>query len=203
LEAQVRIVLVEDHPIVRLGLKTVLDAQPDMAVVGEAQTPAEAVEITASLRPDLAILALRLQGELCGVEVCREIKNLPDTPAVLIYSAFNSNEAIASCFLSDADGFVYKGAESGRLLSSIRDTYAGRRAWVSGVESKEHSAQLRRAVEESGLTPKEREVLGFMLQRFTNSQIAGELYIELPTVKTHVSSILRKLGLSSRQELFT
>jgi NarL family two-component system response regulator LiaR len=120
---------------------------------------------------------------------------------VLVYTAFNSSKDMASSFLSGADGFVYKGAEFGRLLASVKDTCAGKRVWVPGVETTVQSSRLQRAVEESGLTPKEREVLGFMLQRFTNSQIAHELYVELPTVKTHVSHILRKLGLSSRYEL--
>lgn len=198
-----RIVLVEDHPVVRFGLKIVIDAQPDMQVIGEASTPADAVRLAADLQPDLVILALRLEGGLHGIEVCRELKNLPRAPAVLIYTAFNSSEDVASSFLSGADGFLYKGADSGQLLTSIRATCDGQRVWIPGTENPEQSSRLRRAAEESGLTPREREVLGLMLQRYTNTQIAEELYVELPTVKTHVSNILRKLSLSSRNELFT
>ncbi|MPZ60827.1 MAG: response regulator [Propionibacteriales bacterium] len=198
-----RIMLVEDHPVVRLGVKTVIDAQPDMEVVGEAETAADAVLLATRIVPDVVILALRLEGRLCGVEVCRELKNLPHAPVVLIYTSFNTSEDVASSFLSGADGFVYKGAESGRLLTSVRSTCTGKRVWVADATTHEHTSRLRRAVEESGLTPREREVLGFMLQHYTNSQIAKELYIELSTVKTHVSNILRKLDLSSRHQLFT
>lgn len=197
-----RFVLVEDHPIVRLGLKTVLDAQDDMIVAGEAATAAEAVQLTRSLRPDLVIMALRLEGELRGIEICREIKSLPQAPRVLVYTSFNSHEDVSSSFLSGADSFVYKRAEPARLLTSVRETLQGNRAWLTGAETGEQSSRLRRQLADSGLTPREREVLGFMLQHYTNSSIAHELYIELPTVKTHVSSILRKLGLSSRRELF-
>lgn len=197
-----RIMLVEDHPIVRLGLETLISAQRDMCVVAEAAGASEAVRLAEELRPDLVILALRLEGELVGVEVCRAIKNLDTAPAVLVYTAFNSEADVASSFLSGADGYVYKGAASARLLSSIHDTLDGRRAWVPAVETTDPVARLRHAVETSGLTPRELEVLGLMLQHFTNSQIVKELYIQLPTVKTHVSSILRKLNLSSRQDLF-
>lgn len=199
--ARTRILLVEDHPIARLGLMTVIEAQPDMTVVGEAATVADAAASAEALAPALVILALRLEGELHGIELCREIKNLPTAPAVLIYSSFNSSEDVSASFLSGADGFVHKGAEPGRLLSGIRDVRADRPVWVTG-ETVEQSMQLRRAVAGSGLTRREREVLGFMLQHFTNSQIAGELFIELTTVKTHVSSVLRKLGKQSRRDLF-
>jgi two-component system response regulator DevR len=198
--AMLRIMLVEDHPIVRLGLKTIIDAQPDMTVISEAETVADGVRLATTGDPDLVILALRLQGELRGIELCREIKNLPRAPTVLVYSSFNSSKDLSSSFLSGADGFVHKGTASERLLSSVRAAHAGKRPWVSGVEAKGQSARL--PVEESSLTPREQEVLGFMLQHFTNSEIAKELYVELPTIKTHVSSILRKLGLSSRRELF-
>lgn len=199
--ARTRVLLVEDHPIARLGLATVIEAQPDLIVVGEAATVADTVILAETLAPDLVILALRLEGELHGIELCREIKNLCTAPAVLVYSSFDSTEDVSASFLSGADGFIHKGAEPGRLLSGIRDIRAGRPVWVTGV-TVEHSMQLRRAVEGAGLTRREREVLGYMLQHFTNSEIAAELFIELTTVKTHVSSVLRKLGKQSRRDLF-
>lgn len=199
---QWRIVLVEDHPIVRLGLRTALDSQPDLTVAGEAETVAGAVPLTRSLSPDLVILALRIEGELRGIELCREIKNLPAAPAVLVYSSFNRTQDVSASFLSGADSFVFKGASSERLLAGVRDTLAGKRVWVTGTEAERRRSQLKRSIDAAGLTPREHEVLGLMVQHYRNSAIAGELHIELPTVKTHVSNILRKLGLTSRRDLF-
>ncbi|UPK76850.1 response regulator transcription factor [Nocardioidaceae bacterium SCSIO 66511] len=198
----IRVLIVEDHPVVRLGLKTVIDAQPDMEVVGEADAAEDALIAVDDLAPDLVIVPLRLDGELRGIELCRELKSMTPAPRVLIYTSYNSADDASASFLSGADSFVHKGEDSGRLLDTIRTTVEGRRTWLLGAESGDESDRLRTAVERSGLTEREREVLGFMLQRFSNAEIAKELFIELPTVKTHVSKILAKLGLRSRQELF-
>ena len=198
----IRILLVEDHPIARLGLKTVIDAQDDMEVVAEAESAVTAVAASNDLAPDLVILPLRIEGELRGIELCRELKSSSPTPRVLIYTSYNSVEDASASFLSGADSFVHKKEDSARLLDTIRTTAEGRRTWLLGAETHDESNRLQKAVERSGLTQREREVLGFMLQRFTNAEIANELFIELPTVKTHVSNILAKLGLQSRQDLF-
>ncbi|MGH3586173.1 MAG: response regulator [Pseudonocardia sp.] len=199
--ARIRVVLVEDHPIVLLGLRTVVSAQPDMELVAEAGTAEEVLALTRRLHPDLVVLPLRLEGELKGVEICREIKSAGSS-RVLIYTSYNSGEDAAASLLSGADSFVHKGEESARLLATMRATAAGRRVWLLGGESRDESGHVQRLVESSGLTRRERDVLGLMLQRHTNAEIAQELFLGLPTVKTHVSSILRKLGLRSRQDLF-
>lgn len=198
----IRILLVEDHPVVRLGLKSVVEAQPDMKVVGEVESAVDAVAYARDLEPDLVILPLRLEGELRGIELCRELKTLAPVPRVLIYTSYNSAEDASASFLSGADSFVHKKEDSARLLDTIRSTVEGRRTWLLGAETRDESERLQQAVERSGLTEREREVLGFMLQRFSNAEIARELIVELPTVKTHVSNILAKLGLQSRHELF-
>ena len=199
------ILLVEDHPIVRLGLRTVLESQPDMRIVGESTTEAHALDMVKAERPDLVILPLRLGGELKGVELCREIKSGLDAPHVLIYTSYNSREDASSAYLSGADSFLHKGEQASRLLDTIRAVTSGRRVWILGSEGLENSKQLRnleRRVENSRITAREREILGFMLQRFTNAEIANELFIEIPTVKTHVRSILQKLGIRRRKDLF-
>lgn len=197
----ISVLLVEDHPIALLGLRTVVAAQPDMDVVAEARTAGEALMLTGELQPDLVVLPVRLEEELKGVELCREIKS--SWPVrVLIYTSYNSGKDASACMLSGADSFVYKGEESSRLLDTVRATARGQRVWILGGEPKEQSDRMRDLVDSAGFTRREQEVLGFMLQRFTNAQIAHELFIALPTVKTHVSSILRKLGMRSRQELF-
>ena len=201
-EQQRTIVLVEDHPAVRWGLRSVLAAQADLKVVAEARSSEDALALVTEYRPDLVVLPLRLQGELRGVELCRELVALAHAPKVLIYSAYNSPDDASASFLSGAHSFVHKGEETGRLLETIRSTLDGRRVWLLGAEPNDSVAQLEQHIEKSRLTSRESEVLGFMLQRFTNAQIANELFIELPTVKTHVRSILSKLGISSRRELF-
>lgn len=197
-----QILVVEDHPVVRYGLKSVIDAQPDMMVVAEAATVADAVREAEVSRPDLVILALRLEGRLDGIELCRDLRGGPRSPFVLVYTAFNSTANVSACYLAGADGFVFKGSPTGRLLSSIRDLRDGQRVWVMGRESQDQVDTLEKVVEESGLTTREHEVLGFILQHLSNAEIANELVIELSTVKTHVRNILNKLNVSSRRDLF-
>lgn len=196
-----RILLVEDHPVMLLGLRAVVTAQDDLELVGEADSSALALDLAVEVQPDLVVLPLRLGGEFTGVELCREIKSSM-LARVLVYTSYNAAEDVSGCLLSGADSFVYKGEESVHLLETIRSTAAGRRIWLLGGEPRGHSEDMRALADSSGLTRREQEVLGFMLQRFTNAQIANELVVELTTVKTHVRSILRKLGLRNRRELF-
>lgn len=201
----ITILLVEDHPIVRLGLRTVLETQPDMRIVGESTTEAHALYTVKAESPTLVILPLRLGGELRGVELCREIKSGLKAPQVLIYTSYNSREDASSAYLSGADSFLHKGEEASRLLDTVRAAASGRKVWILGSEGLDSSEQLRRLerrVENSKITAREREILGFMLQRFTNAEIATELFIEIATVKTHVGSILQKLGIQRRKDLF-
>ncbi|WP_186759223.1 response regulator transcription factor [Arthrobacter alpinus] len=196
------ILLVEDHAIVRLGLRTVLGAQDDLRIIGEPHTSAQTLAAVAAQAPDLVIIPLRLGGELMGVELCREIKSMDNAPHVMIYTSYNSPEDASSSYLSGADSFLHKGERASRLLDTVRATAAGKKVWIVGSETTGQIQRLERTVETSKVTSREREILGFMLQRFTNAEIANELFIEVPTVKTHVSSILAKLGIRNRQELF-
>lgn len=196
------ILLVEDHPVARLGLRYLIDAQSDLHVLAEARTAEEAVDLSSRHHPDLVVLPLRIGGQLKGVELCRELVALEHRPRVLIYTSYNAPEDASASFLSGAHSFVHKSEEAGQLIMAIHGTLAGRHLWLLGNEQSDAAAHLDHHVQTAGLTKREREVLGWMLQRFTNAQIAKELFIELPTVKTHVRRILAKLGVSNRRELF-
>ncbi|WP_405721072.1 response regulator [Streptomyces sp. NBC_00046] len=199
--AEMRILLVEDHPIVRLGLRAAVEMEPDMTIVGEAGTVADAIAAAHALTPSVLILALRLEGELRGAEVCRVVKRLPQPPAVLVYTAFDSAADASTCFLAGADAFVHRRTDRRQLITSIRDTYRGRRVWMPSAAPAEGAARARPRGA-PGLTPREEEVLGLMLLRYSNAQIGETLQLQLPTVKTHVRGLLRKLGLASRRDLF-
>lgn len=201
-ETATTILLVEDHAIMRLGLRTVLGAQPDMRIVGEASTGPQTLAAVAAHNPDLVIIPLRLGGELRGVELCREIKGGLNAPLVMIYTSYNSPQDSSSAYLSGADSFLHKGERASRLLDTVRATAAGKKVWIVGSENTAQIEFLEGQVANSKITSREREILGFMLQRFTNAEIANELFIEVPTVKSHVSSILAKLGIRSRMDLF-
>ncbi|MDX6380069.1 MAG: hypothetical protein QOI57_1093 [Rubrobacteraceae bacterium] len=194
-----RILLVDDHPTVRFGLKHLLASADE--VVGEAENATDAVWLVQDLRPDLVLLDLRL-GEDSGIEVCREIKALPGAPRVLVFTAHASVEDIAEATLAGADGYLHKGVAGDKILDAVRRTHAGQRVWLLPAENEDEAAdRIRETSGEARLTPKEKEVFALVLKRRTNPEIADELYISLYTVKNHVSSILRKLGLKSRREI--
>jgi DNA-binding NarL/FixJ family response regulator len=194
-----RILLVDDHPTMRFGLKHLLASAAE--VVGEAENADDAVRLTRELHPELVLLDLRL-GEDSGIEVCREVKALPEAPRVLVFTAHTSVEDVAGATLAGADGYLHKGVEGEELLAALERIHSGKHVWLLPAGNEEEVAtRLRETSGEARLTPKEKEVFTLILKRRTNPEIAEELYISLYTVKNHVSSILRKLGLKSRREI--
>lgn len=197
-----KIVLVEDHPIVRLGLATVLSAHDDLGVVAEAADPETAMEAVAKTSPDLVILPLRLGGVRGGLELCRELKSLERGPRVMMYTSYTGHTDAMLAFLSGADSFLTKDHPEGRLVETVRATGRGNRVWNDTADTGASARNIEERVRGAALTGREQEVLGFMLQRFTNADIARELFVGVPTVKTHVSNVLQKLGIESRKALF-
>ena len=197
-----RILLVDDHPTLRFGLQLIFGSVPNMEVVGEAGYPAAAVRLVEDLRPDLVTLDLRLE-EGSGVEACREIKALPEAPRVLVFTAHTSIEDVAAATLAGADSYLHKGVANEELVKAAERTHAGERVWLmpAAADEEEAGTRLKENSDKARLTPKEKEVFALVLKRRTNAEIAGELYVSLYTVKNHVSSILRKLGLKSRREI--
>ena len=196
-----RILLVDDHPAMRYGVRYLLDAAEGMEVVGEAASAADAVRLARELRPDLVLLDLRLEGEDSGIEACREIKGGPNAPLVVLFTAHTGAEDVAAAVLAGADGYLHKGIGGESLAEALRRVEGGEKVWLLTTANEEARSRVEGVAGEARLTPKEREVLALMLRRYTNAEIASELYISLYTAKNHVSSILRKLGLKNRRDL--
>ncbi len=202
----VRILVVDDHEVVRAGLRTVLEDAEDLSVVGEAATAEEAAARAAALRPDVVLMDVRLgnEGDVGGIEACRAIRSdLPDTH-VLMFSSYGERETVVASVLAGATGYVTKNVGRAQLLEALRAVGRGESLLdpkVTGLlleQLKELSAKEQPA--DQRLSPREREVLALIARGMTNRQIADELVISQHTARNHVTSILDKLGLSRRTE---
>jgi two-component system, NarL family, response regulator DevR len=194
----VKVMLVDNHPVTLLGMRTLL-SESGVDDISEAPDAEAALTLAGEERPDLVVLDSDL-GEENGLEVCREIKTLPDAPKVVVYTARTSREDVAEACLAGADGYLYKGAEREKLAEIVEKTNEGERNWVLGPDG--GGTDFQKNIEAADLTPKEREILALLLDRNTNRGIADKLRLSENTVKTHVHSVLKKLHLHSRQELF-
>jgi DNA-binding NarL/FixJ family response regulator len=196
--------VVEDHAVARLGLRTLIAAQSDMEVVAETKNVDETLEAIDHLQNslDLVILPIRLQSESVGYQLCREVKTNAPGVKVLIYTSFGGQHECVLAYLSNADGFLTKADKEQRFLSGIRKTANGGSVWSFDLKTFDDTDELKAQLDDPSLTKRESEVLGLLLQRFTNSEISHELFISVATVKTHVSKIFQKLGIQSRHELF-
>lgn len=197
-----RVLLVDDHQAIRAGVRALLAPKKDIEVVGEASDAEYALLLYSELDPDVVILDVRLRGETSGIEVCRELKTHADPPRILIHTSYNTGEDLATATLAGADGYLHKGAEEVEFADAVRRTAAGERVWVTGVEPQETEAYLAKVQKLASLTRKEREVYALMRERLSNRDIAATLYLSLPTIKSHVRNILRKMEVSKRLELF-
>jgi DNA-binding NarL/FixJ family response regulator len=201
ISAEVRILLVDDHPVTRLGLRNLLETTEDLLVIGEAGDAEEAVRLAARLAPDLVVLDLRLGEKGDGIEVCRQIKGSVNPPRILIHSAHSGAAELAAAAVAGADGYFHKGEEYLEFPGVVRRACGGERVWFVDTAA-EPRLDPKTASKGPALTPREREVFALMLKRFSNAEVGRALYMSLPTVKTHVKHILGKMGLKNRKELF-
>jgi DNA-binding NarL/FixJ family response regulator len=194
--AQIRILVADDHPVVRDGVVAMLATEPDFVVVGEAATGAEAIARATELKPDVVLLDLEMP-EVDGVEAIRRMRaTLPDT-RVVVFTAFDRDEQIVGALRAGAQGYLLKGAPRQELFRAIRAVHAGGSLLEPVVASK-LLRQVRHDVD--ALTDRELEVLRLLARGASNKRIATELFITERTVKFHVSAILSKLRASNRTE---
>jgi DNA-binding NarL/FixJ family response regulator len=195
----IRILVADDHPIVRDGLVAILSTQPDFEVVGEAATGNEAVHQVQALHPDVVLLDLEMP-DTDGVEALRQIRLAhPETQAI-VFTAFDTDERILAAVRAGAQGYLLKGVPREEIFKAVRVASQGGSLLQPVVASRLLQAVANPAESQPALTKREREVLQWLAQGKTNKEIAAALNITQRTVKFHVSSILRKLGAGNRTE---
>ncbi len=197
-----RVLLVDDHEVVRAGLKTLIESQPDMTVVGEAGTAEDGVRRVGYDEPDVAVLDVRLP-DMSGVEACREIRSRFPDVSVLMLTSFADEEALMAAILAGASGYVLKRIKSDELIDDIRRV--GRGESLLDPEMTERLfVRLREGESEdpllSRLTKQERTIVEHIANGMTNRQIAEEMFLAEKTVKNYVSNLLAKMGMSRRSE---
>ncbi len=199
----VRLLTVDDHPVFRFGLRTLLQATTDIAVVGEAATGREAIALAARLQPDVVLMDLQLP-DINGIEVTRQILQQHPKLGILIITMFEDSDSVFAAMRVGALGYILKGAEGDDMLRAIRAVARGEAIFSPTIAQRlmRHFATPRPVTDLPfpELTEREREVLGLIAQGLTNSAIAQQLQLRPKTVRNFVSSIFSKLQVSHRSE---
>ncbi|WP_160006769.1 response regulator [Nocardioides sp. AX2bis] len=198
----VRVFLLDDHEIVRRGIRDLLSSEPGIEVVGESGSAVDAVEQILALAPDVAVLDGRLPDG-SGVDVCRDVRSANPDIAALILTSFDDDEALFSAIMAGAAGYVLKQVRGNELIDTVRRVAAGQSTLDPAVttavlERLRTGAQQASAMDQ--LTGQEQKILALIGEGMTNRQIASTIFLAEKTVKNYVSSLLAKLGLDSRTQ---
>jgi two-component system response regulator DevR len=202
-DSPIRVFLLDDHEVVRRGVRDLLGDEPDITVVGEASTAEQALVRVPALRPQVAVLDVRLSdGD--GVTVCRELRSRMPDLACLMLTSFDDEEALLDSIMAGASGYVLKQIQGSDLVSAVR-TVASGRSLLDPSATTRLMARLRGGQEQEeepdvlpGLTDREREILALIGEGLTNRQIGRRLFLAEKTVKNHISRLLAKLGVERR-----
>ncbi|MEW2029528.1 response regulator transcription factor [Streptomyces roseifaciens] len=192
----VRVLIVDDHPVVRRGLRAMVDELPDVEAVGEAGDGAEALRLLdAGTRPDVVLMDLQMGAGMHGVEATRRITALPDPPAVLILTTYSTDADILAAVEAGATGYLLKDAPPEDVAAAVQASARGETVLAPPV-----AARLLGRVRSGRptLSPRETEILGLLAEGLANKQISRRLFISEATVKTHLVHIYGKLGVDSR-----
>ena len=202
-----KLLLVDDHIVFREGIGALLDLEDDMEVVGGASRGEEALRLAADLQPDVILLDIAMP-EMDGIEICRRLKSSMPNTAVLMLSAFDSEEAVTAALTAGASGYVVKTIDHQRMVEGIRAIARGEMLLSPTAADRvvQRLARTRREKEREAdalqaLTPREREVFHLVAQGYTNAEIAEHLVLSEKTVKTHVRNIGHKLDLAGKGEM--
>jgi DNA-binding NarL/FixJ family response regulator len=190
----IRILIVDDHTVVRQGLVALLNTVPDLNVIAEAADGQEAVEAHRQHRPDVTLMDLRLP-KMGGADAITQIRQEFPTARIIVLTTFDGDEDIFRALQAGAKGYLLKGADAEELTAAIRTVYAGKSRIPAFVAEK-----LAERMGGPGLTTREVEVLKRIVAGRSNKEIAGDLNISEATVKTHINSLLSKLGVSDRTQ---
>jgi two-component system response regulator DevR len=200
--ATVRVFLLDDHEIVRRGIADLISAEPDITVVGEAGTAAEALVRIPAVQPDVALLDARLPDG-SGIDVCRDIRSALPATRCLILTSYDDNDAIFAAVMAGAAGYLLKEIRGSSLVDAIRQVAAGRSLLDPSVTER-LLARLRDGEPSdarlASLTDREREILILIADGMTNRQIGEHLFLAEKTVKNYVSGLLAKLGMQRRTQ---
>ncbi|MET7345463.1 response regulator [Streptomyces sp. NPDC058369] len=203
-EGKITVFLLDDHEVVRRGVHELLSMEDDIEVVGEAGTAADALARIPAVRPDVAVLDVRLPDG-SGVEVCREIRSQDDSINCLMLTSYADDEALFDAIMAGAAGYVLKAIRGNELLTAVRDVAAGKSlldpvATARVLERLREGKRGRSDEKLESLTDQERKILDLIGEGLTNRVIGERLHLAEKTIKNYVSSLLSKLGMERRSQ---
>lgn len=196
----IQVLLVDDHELVRRGLRDLLGDEPDIEVVAEAGSVEEALAVAMHVEPEVAVVDVRL-GDGDGVTLCRELRSKPNPPACLMLTAFDDEEAMVGAIMAGAAGYLLKQVRGQDVVYAVREVAAGR-SLLDPVSTARVLDKMRHPPtdELAALTERERDVLELIGQGLSNREIAERLFLAEKTVKNYVTSVLAKLGMQRRTQ---